>query len=360
MQKRKPIIAIDISSSGKGGGPYTSTMNLVNSSLKEDYNYQIFEYNTQMGRFISFKRIKDIVSQLKKINPDIVHFTGLQLSGFHIAIACRIAKIKNTIVVIHGSSTEAMDIGLIKRLIIYLLESLTLAITTTFYGVSRYSSMLSVTRPFQKKSSGFVYNLPMLKKGNRNHFVKENFGLSHEDIVVVTVARITKDKGYHIYTQAIKEFQDTPSIKFLIVGSGDYLPIMKNELIIQEQLGQVKFLGYRDDVSEILSLSEIFVLPTLHETLSISLLEASFFKLPLIASNVGGVPEIITHGENGFLVPAADPIALAKCIRKLADDAVLRKNMGEKAKEKLGIRFDEKLIITRINEIYQNLLDRHK
>lgn len=346
---------MDISTSGKGGGPYTSTINLINSSLKDDFDFHLFTYKTELGRFVSVRRIFDIVNQLREINPDIVHFTGLQLSAFHIAIACRIANIRKTIVVIHGSSTEAMNIGLAKRTVMRFLESITLAITSTFYGVSQYSSALPVTRLFKKKSSGFIYNLPIIRAKVQNNFTRENFHYTDDDVIVVTVSRITRDKGCHVLAQSIKEFSNVNQVKFLIIGSGEYLPTMKIELSNQEEMGQVKFLGYRDDVPDILPLCDIFVLPSLHETLSIALLEASYFRLPMIASDVGGIPEIIKNGANGFLVPAADPSALSQAITVLSGDAGLRREMGEQAKESLEIIFSADSITTKIREVYENL-----
>lgn len=330
---------------------------MINSSLKEKYDYQLFTYKTELGRFISIKRIRDLVKQLKEIKPDIVHFTGLQLSGFHIAVACRLAGIKNSVVVIRGSSIEALNIGN-KKFLIYILEAITLMITTTFYGVSNYSSTIGAAKRFRKKSSGYVYNLPILSANKAIHYTKEQLGFKEEDIVVVTVARIIKDKGYHILASAIQEFVDLPNIKFLIVGDGAYLAEMKTELSIQKQSGQVKFLGYRSDVASILPACDIFVLPTLHETLSNSLLEASSYNLPLIASNVGGVPEIITNEENGLLVEPSDSGELANAIKTIAADENLRKKMGKAAKERLADKFSEESIVGKIDAIYRKLLNR--
>lgn len=349
---------MDVSSTGKGGGPYTSTMNVINSSLKNKYDYRLFTYKTEIGRFVSIKRIMDIVQQLREINPDIVHFTGLQLSGFHIAIACIIAGFRKNIVVIHGSSTEALNIGVFKKLIIYILEFITLMVTSTFYGVSHYSSLIGVTKRFRKKSSGFIYNLPLLNSQIRHKYTKEDLGFKNEDVLVVTVGRIIKDKGYHFLTESIKDFIGKTNIKFLVVGDGDFLPTMKGELTTQENSGQVCFLGYRNDVTSILPACDIFVLPTLHETLSIALLEASSFSLPLIGSNVGGIPEIITHGVNGLLVKPGNSSELSNAIKIVTSNQDMRKKMGEAAKKIIDEKFSEDSIVSKIDAIYRKLLNR--
>ena len=88
---RKPVVAMDLSTRGKGGGPYTSTMRLMQSALKESYEFRVISYDPSLGRGISWKRIRDLRRQIDEVDPDIVHFTGLQLSGFHIALASRLS-----------------------------------------------------------------------------------------------------------------------------------------------------------------------------------------------------------------------------------------------------------------------------
>lgn len=354
---RKPIVAMDISSTGKGGGPYTFTMNLINSSLKDKVDYELIEYKTELGRYISLKRIRDLVKQLKMIRPDIVHFGGLQISGFHIAVACKIAKVPKSVLVIHGSSAEALNIGKIKKKLIRYLEYATLWMVDTYYGVSEYSSKLAITNSFKQKSSGYIYNLPPLMKKSDSPARRQEFGFSDQDVIVVSVARIVKDKGYHIFKDAIKKLADLPNVKYLIIGDGSYLKTMQQELVEESVTGKVQFLGYREDVNQILPFCDIFVLPTLHETLSIALLEASKNCLPLIASNVGGIPEIIKSGENGILIPPSNPALLAKAIRELAVDDFKRKVMGEKAKELVEIKFSEEVIIRKVYNLYQKMLN---
>jgi glycosyltransferase involved in cell wall biosynthesis len=354
---KKPIVAMDVSSVGKGGGTYTSTMNLINSSLNEKIDFELIVYKTELGRFISIKRIRDLVNQLKKIQPDIVHFTGLQLSGFHLVIACKLARIKKTIVVIHGSSSEALNINSLKKWFINLLEMLTLSLTTTHYGVSKYSSQLSVTKKFKQKSSGYIYNLPPKFDNNEKTSFRHDFGFEKDDIIVVSVGRIIKDKGYSILQKTIEDFNDgTPQVKFLIIGDGSYLQEMQQSLNSQIKKNKVLFLGYRSDILEILPMCDIFVLPTLHETLSIALLEASACRLPLIASRTGGIPEIIEHGYNGLLVNPGNSQELSDAIKELAKDDTKRRRMGINAKNRLVEKFSAENIVNQVYFVYKSLL----
>jgi len=355
---KKPVIAIDLSTTGKGGGPYTSTQRIINSKLNEKYNFRILYYKTELGRFISFWRIRDLTRQLKIIDPDIVHFTGLQLSGFQIALACKLAGIRNTVMTVRGFSGDMIYLHSYKKLIVsFIIEPLTLLLTKNIYGNSEYVSSRKVLRLFKYKLNNSIYNYPPnIYKSDNSDDIRKELGISCDDNVVVSVARINKDKGYSVLTKAIMMCSRIEKLKFIIVGKGEYLQEMKNRLKNQIALGQVFFLGYRSDVQRILSGCNIFVLPTLHETLSGVLLESSVEGLALIASNTGGIPEIIENEYNGLLVPPGNVDLLFLAIKRIHFNNELREFLGANAKEKIKKDFSPREIDKKINDIYKSLL----
>lgn len=359
--KRKPVIAMDVVTSGfgGGGGPFTSTTRIMNSDLKHAYDFKKVYYRKELGSGLSIKRIMDLVSQLKEIQPDLVHFTGLQLSGFHMAIACRLAGIKNTVVTVRGFSGDAMYFNLIKKIIVsYILEPITLMLSKKVIGVSRYVVSRNIIQLLASKKSVQIYNFPPdpinVSKKRRN--IRNELGLSSSDVVVVSVARITKDKGYHILEEVIINLKTKEDLKFVIVGDGDYLDEMKDKLIDQINKKQVFLLGYRDDVNMILQNSDIFVLPTLHETLSVALLEASQASLALIASNTGGVPEIVENNFNGKLVTTGSVEEFTAAINQVYSDSLLRTTFGMNAKNKIIEKFSSEEIVSKTHTIYSDLM----
>lgn len=358
--KRKPIIAIDLETTGKGGGPYTSNMSVMNSNLNLKYEFKIFYYGTELGRGISIKRIKDLVKQLNAIKPDLVHYSGLQLTGFHIAIACKLAGIKNTVVTVHGFSGDAIGFNFFKRfLLTYLFEPITLLLAKRIIGVSEYVISRRVIQLLGSKRSVAIYNFPPkhIELVNKNE-LREELGLKPTDVLIVSVARIVKDKGYHILDEAILKFKNHSNLKFVIVGDGSYLNEMKEKLKKQVDDNQVFFLGHRDDISRILSSCNIFVLPTLHETLSIALLEASQASLALIASETGGVPEIVKHEYNGLLVLPGSVKALEEAIERVSNYRDLREKFGNNSKMHIQEKFTTDDIEYKIDKIYQSLLKK--
>lgn len=348
-------VAMDIVSS-KRGGPYVSTMNLVNSKLKENYDFYLFEYDRSIGRgAISWKRILDLRDKIKQINPEIVHFSGLQLSGFHIAIAAKLAHAKHTILVVHGSSTEALELSFLKKILLCFIELITLSLVEVFYGVSKYASQMQICKPFKCKNWGYIYNLPTSIFESTGSLTRSMFGFSDDDIVVISVARITREKGYHYLSEAIK-LDCNPRVKYLIVGDGEYLESMKQNNAESIKTGKVVFTGKRSDIGDLLRISDIFVLPTLHETLSISLLEAASYSLPLVASNVGGVPEVIEDQKNGLLIKAADSQAIYSAIHQLVNNEELRKKMGNYAKVSVHKKFASDEILLKIQNLYKHFI----
>jgi len=358
IEGRKPIIAMDLSTQGQGGGPYMSTIRIMSSSLSNKYNFVKINYDPLMGRGISVRRILDLRRQITKLRPDIVHFTGLSLSGFHLAVACFLSGITRTVVTIHGTSTDAIDFHPIKKIILAkILEPFTLLISKKIVGVSDFVTFTKIGKMFRYKIFGTIYNFPpeyeqILSKDE----YRKKLLLGSSDIVISSIGRINKEKGYHIFEETIKYFSNNKSIKFVIVGDGGYLYEMRKNLISQVESGQVIFLGHQDDVKSINFAADIFVLPTLHETLSIALLEASTAGLALVASDTGGVPEIVETNHNGLLVPPGDSKALVNAIKKLVDNPLLIKKYGNNALLKVNNKFSKKNAEKKLELLYSQLL----
>ena len=118
--------------------------------------------------------------------------------------------------------------------------------------------------------------------------------------------------------------------------------------------GTVVVAGYREDAPAVASVFDLFALPSVHEGLSIALIEAMALGKPAVVSNVGGLPEVVRHGVEGLLVPPADPVALADGIVRLLSDATVRARMGAAAKARAA-SFDIRGAVRRWEEIYREV-----
>jgi glycosyltransferase involved in cell wall biosynthesis len=182
-------------------------------------------------------------------------------------------------------------------------------------------------------------------------------GENPESIILGSVGRLCAQKGFIFLINALDLLvEENPYIKLIIVGEGKMRSTIENHV---QKLGlseNVQFLGYQNNILEILRSMDIFVLPSLWEGMPNAILEAMAAGLPVVATNVGGTPEVVVDGETGFLVPPRDPEALANAIQRLIDDPELRKKFGQAGRERVERHFTIQETVRKTEELYLRLL----
>ena len=138
------------------------------------------------------------------------------------------------------------------------------------------------------------------------------------------------------------------------MGKGDMDVALRAEALKKSANGKVKFLGWREDIDEIMPLFDMLVLPSLNEGMGRVLVEAMASGKPVVASRVGGIPDLVRHAETGYLVPPADEKALANGIKKLLDDPAKAKQMGLRGREYCR-QFSLETMIAKLDALYTNL-----
>lgn len=180
-------------------------------------------------------------------------------------------------------------------------------------------------------------------------------GLGQGDLVVGTVGNLRPQKDHHTLLTAFGMLPDLgPPARLVIVGTGPLEGELRQQVARQGLTRQVLLAGLRDDVQEILPAFDVFVLSSVHEGLSIALLEAMAAGLPSVATRVGGNPEALTHGLDSLLVPPRDPSALAAAIGTLLHDEPLRRRFGEEA-ARSAQRFSIETAVRRMEELYDGV-----
>lgn len=190
---------------------------------------------------------------------------------------------------------------------------------------------------------------------------RRELGIPDEAIVVGTVSRLVPVKGIEYLLRAIgrlcEELPET-AVRLLLVGEGpsrSKLEALTCELGIERK---TLFLGHRSDVYDLMNLFDIFALPSLHEGMPMALLEAMALGRPVVASRVGGIPEVVTDGAEGRLVPAQDIHCLSRALRELALSRTLREQLGRAAKERILRSFERKHMAAEVRELYWSLVER--
>ena len=194
------------------------------------------------------------------------------------------------------------------------------------------------------------------KPGNVDYLYDE-LKISPDNFVLACIGRLTHQKGHHYLLESIKLVQDSlPNLRVLFVGDGE----LKDELIKHAKnlgiLNMIFFMGYRDDIAEILHLSNALVLPSLYEGLPLCVLEAMAAGRPVIATKVGGTPKLVEDGKTGVIVPPKDITAMAEAIRTVLSLPDRGKEMGERGKNIVAMHFSVNFIAKKTADLFNSLI----
>jgi glycosyltransferase involved in cell wall biosynthesis len=188
--------------------------------------------------------------------------------------------------------------------------------------------------------------------------IRKELGLEGKRIIVA-VGRLVPQKGHVYLIRAARLLiKDFPNLVFLIIGDGPLLDTLESEIRENELEGVVRLLGNRSDIPEILSCSEIYVMPSIYEGLSISLLETMASEKPIVTTNVNGIQGVIDDGYNGLLVSPRKEADLARALSLLLKDRNLAAELARMARKKVEEEYDIRLHVRRIENMYLDLLKK--
>ena len=342
------------------GGPYNSQKRIMESPLNKKYNF-LSLYIPRIRKLLNIFIFMKLVMNIRKINPDVIHIYGLQMDGFLMMLLCQVAcKNIPVVLAVRGSSSEAIMINPILRVIVNKMEQWTIKKATITYGVSNYVLSWTNIQKYAKVCAGRVFNLPFTEEltdsNEIRRFIREKLGVSHEQIIIISTGRITSEKGFDDLTKIISDYSWPDHVVFCIVGDGNFLPEMKERLKQSLISNRVIFTGNVNNVDEYLLASDIFVICTKHETLCNSIIEAGYYNLPVVATRVGGIPELIDDGHDGYLFANGDRNDCAKKLRVLIDNENMRILLGNRLKESISNKLNNQSICEQLDQIYQKAL----
>jgi len=185
---------------------------------------------------------------------------------------------------------------------------------------------------------------------------RAELGVGPDTIVVITVANLRHEKAYDVLLKAAAQATTNRSdLQFLSVGQGPLASEMEERCIrLGLGGGKFRFLGFRDDVHDLLAAADVFCLASRNEGLPVALMEAYALGLPVVATRVGGLPDVVEHGRSGVLVGPEDPGELAAAVIAVAADPGRRANMRRRASE-LARQFDSRVSVRRLEAMYEEI-----
>jgi glycosyltransferase involved in cell wall biosynthesis len=180
-----------------------------------------------------------------------------------------------------------------------------------------------------------------------------------EDFLFLTVANLRPEKSYDVLLEAAKAIanQGLP-IRIAAVGRGPLRDVLHARHIELGLKDRFRFLGPRDDVLQLMTGADAFVLASRYEGIPVALMEASSIGLPIVASRVGGIPQVLEDEVDALLVPPGDPALLAQAMIRLASDEDLRARLGRRAKLQSSI-FDIAKANRAVGDIYLKVARSH-
>jgi len=358
------------------GSTLESAMTKAETKLVEDQletakkqGIKIIDVPSLVRRISPINDLRALVSLfrlMRKLEPHIVH-THTSKAGILGRLAAWLARVPTIIHTPHGHVFYGHFGRLLSRIFLQV-EKLLGRITHHQIALTPEESNDYLNLGVAKSNNISVIHsgvdLNCFKRSATESNPKRNeLGIPSDYLVVGYVGWLIPIKGVTYLVNAMAEVvQRHPNSLLLLVGKGDEKGEEETKLSKQvENLGiadNVRFLGWRPDVDEIMSCFDIFVLPSLNEGMGRVLVEAMATGLPIVASSVGGIPDLVKDGENGLLVPPANAGALEQAISDLLSDKSRRKHMGETGK-KMCRPYSVEAMVDKIDILYSRLLGEH-
>lgn len=273
----------------------------------------------------------------RSLRADVVH-THDDRPLIYGALAARLARVKHVLHTRHGQSKETSRRQ--RKLIRFAARR-----TDHFVCVSRDSARLAVENGMPAAKVSTLWNGIDL----------DRFACSGPrlDGPVVTVARLNPEKDIATLVRAVAlAIRECHSLRLEIAGDGVCLSDLKALVAERKLTEQVRFLGAVRDVPALLERASLFVLPSLSEGVSLTLLEAMARGLPVVATNVGGTPEVVVDGVTGLLVPAASPSELARAMLRLLANPEMARQIGHAGRERVEAHFDVRRMVGAYERLY--------
>lgn len=187
--------------------------------------------------------------------------------------------------------------------------------------------------------------------------LREELGIPPEAPVYGTVAVFRRLKGHEFLLEVAPEIiRSVPGARLLLAGEGPQENNLRRKIAEKGIQESVIMPGFRDDVARLLNTLDVFVFPSLAEALGTAILEAMAMNKPVVASRVGGIPEIVEEGRTGYLVDPKDPRAFAERVIHLLRNGELRRKMGLEGRKFVEAHYDVRLMVQRLEKLYRELV----
>jgi len=193
-------------------------------------------------------------------------------------------------------------------------------------------------------------------KKNIKGIPKKNLGIPDDAFVIGSIGRLHKQKDYETLIKACAKLdkEKMPNVYVLIAGDGPEYNNLHALISVLNLSDRIKLLGTRNDVPEILACFDIFVLSSVFEGFGNAVIEAMSMPIPVISTDLPPIREIISHGENGIIVPLREPEEIADAIVSLYMSGEFRQKLSKNARRIVVERFNHEIMVKKLEELYSD------
>ncbi|MBM6545751.1 glycosyltransferase [Janibacter sp. YIM B02568] len=355
----RPKVMLHVIMPNQISGPNSAVARILESTLADSYDFSVVTQTFHAGGKVNLALIRDLRAQIRAAQPDLIHLSGLQSSGFHAVVAARLACRAPVLVTVRGFSTDALGLHPVVRGIFGgIVEPITLMLSSGFLTVTHSAGRRRLVRQFRRKYLGALHNAAPAWPESRLTGVarqreRQRLGLPSTFLATVT-GRLVTDKGIATVLEVATQLPEGCTV--CLVGDGPWLETVLSEYKHLIEAGRLVALGQRDDVKQILQVSDAFLFATLHENLSNALLEAMSVGLPTVVTDVGGNPEVVVDGETGFLVEPGSAPSMVDRLTKLKENPRLAERLGENGRARVGSAFSQDHLYGELSRIYDDMM----
>jgi glycosyltransferase involved in cell wall biosynthesis len=300
-----------------------------------------------LSLFDDLKIFLSLIKLLRREQPDIIHLNSPKAGGLG-ALAARIAGVKKIIYTAHGWTFNESRPWPAQALI-WLASWITVLLTHTTITITTSEQAQGLKMPWCAKKIRLIHNGLTTPNFIPRLAAREKLGAN--TILIGTIAELHRNKGLEYLIRALSDIKEQ-NWQAVIIGGGEEKTYLE-ELITKLRLeNKVRLAGFIDNAAELLPAFDIFVLPSLKEGLPYVVLEAGLARLPVIATAVGGLPEIITREYSGLLIPPKNSEMLTEAIHTLINSTTLRQEFGERLERQVIAQYSLEKMVKQFIELY--------
>lgn len=292
---------------------------------------------------------------MRRQNFDLVHVHGSE-AGILARVAAWLARIPVVVVELHGYANRDPN-SILERTVYRWIEAALNPITDAYVAVSAHVARQWVARGIcnPQRIQVIHHALALDEFPDRPPVTRP--GRAAENPVVGTVCLLEARKGLHCLVEAMPAvIQRVPGVRFAVVGEGPLKPWMVARATELGILKHIDFLGWRSDVPELMWQFDVFALPSRRESFGLVFLEAMASRCPIVATQVDGIPEVVSDGHTGTLVEPDNPRALATAIVDLLNNHNMADQFAIAGRCRVETHFNSERLAREYNTLYSNLL----